>query len=81
MTSGLANYPVRCGLTVANYLRFWPSSFVFPCIDGQVLVGGPVIASRLNDRSDILECPEETIQDARLGSSNTAADTPRRTAS
>ena len=28
MGPGLANYPVRCGLTVASCLRFWPSSFV-----------------------------------------------------
>jgi hypothetical protein len=26
--SGLANYPVRCGLTVASCLRFWRPSFV-----------------------------------------------------
>ena len=26
--SGLANYPVQCGLAVASYLRFWPPSFV-----------------------------------------------------
>ena len=28
MKSGVANYPVQCGLTVASYLRFWPPSFV-----------------------------------------------------
>ena len=44
MKSGVANYPVQCGLTVASYLRFWPPSFVPYSVVGGEGGDGPELA-------------------------------------